>query len=677
VVTETPLVSADSSAPATGRDVPLTTHDQGVGGWRRYVVLLLVDAVLTTVAFLFAFLLRFEGHIPPLHLAQFWSSLPWLLAIRLPLNFGLGVHRWSFRLSGLHEAGRLVLSTVTGSAVFVSVFYFLQKLAEDVSLGPPRSVIVIELLLVTAFMGALRFSPRLALAWLNERRIAGTAETLRTIIVGAGNAGELLLRDLRRSDAHPYLVVGFVDDDPARRACSIGGRPVLGGTAELPRLAARHEVRQLLFAVPGAPAELIRRVLGLCAELKLGYKTLPPASAHPGGGAGASVLQSLAPEDLLPRRAAHFDPHEVRALVAGRRILVTGAAGSIGSEICRQVALAGPAHLVLSDLNENELYLLYRDLKRERPELSLAVEVADIRDEERLRQLGLRERPQDVFHAAAHKHVPLMEWTPEEAVKNNVVGCRNVIDVSEECGAERFVLVSSDKAVSPSSVMGATKWIGEELVRSRAATSSVKLTAVRFGNVLGSSGSVVPLFKSQIARGGPVTVTHPDCRRFLMTTSEAVGLVILAGLSHYGELCILEMGEPMRILDLARLMITMAGRVPGQDVEIVTIGLRPGEKLVEQLMTPEEEARSYLMRESIRVVRSRPASADFDSRIEALAELARTGDRAALLAALAEVVPGYRPAAASVRAAEEARGGVARSRRGSGTSSTPATVHRA
>jgi FlaA1/EpsC-like NDP-sugar epimerase len=616
----------------------------GVAVWKRHVVLLLLDSALITVAFFAAFLIRFEGLVPPRHLAQFWSALPWLLLIRLPLIFAFGLHHWSFRFSGLYEAGRLVLATLSGSAIFVSVFYFLQKQTEDVSLGPPRSVVAIEFLLTTAFLGALRFSPRFALTWLSERRVARGGELVRALIVGAGSAGELLLRDLRRSDEHPYVVVGFVDDDPAKRALSIGGRPVLGGTEDLPRIVRRRRVQQLLFAIPRPPAALIRRVLSLCAELKLSYKTLPVSYAYLSDRAGPSMLQALAPEDLLPRTEAKFDQRELRSLVEGRRIFVTGAAGSIGSEICRQLSAHGPAQLILADINENDLYLLYRELEESFPDLSLTAEVVSIRDLERLQQLAAQHRPQDIFHAAAHKHVPLMEGAPEEAIKNNVLGCRNVLHMAEGCRAETFVLISSDKAADPSSALGASKLIGEWLVRSQAQTSPTNLTAVRFGNVLGSAGSVVPIFKAQIARGGPVTVTHPECRRFLMTIPEAVGLVILAGLSRFGELCILEMGEPMRILDLARLMITMAGFVPEEDIAIVFTGLRPGEKVDERLMTEEEERTSQVIRETIRVVKTPPPVADLDAQIDRLAELAHAGDRAGLLAALGEVVPAYRPA---------------------------------
>jgi len=607
-------------------------------GWLRYPLLVLLDSALVALAFFLAFVIRFEGMIPDRNLAQFWRFLPWIVTLRVGFSFVFRLEHWSFRLAGLHEAGRLVAAHLAGTASFVSLLYFLQKQTEDVYAGPPRSVVVIELLLTTWFAALLRFSPRFAVTWLNEVRIARAGGRLVTVIVGAGSTGELLLRDLRRSEEHPYDVVGFVDDDRPKRHASIGGRPVLGTLDELPAIVRRRGVQQLLFAIPRPPAELIRRVLSQCAELKLRYKTLPVSFAYLNDHARGAALQALAPEDLLPRGETRFDDAEVAALVAGRRVLVTGAAGSIGSEICRQVAAHRPAHLVLADINENELYFLHLELRRRFPGLSFSTEVVDIRDDARLTQLARQHRPQDVFHAAAHKHVPLMEWAPEEAVKNNVAGCRNVLATAEGVGAEHFVLISSDKAVEPSSVMGATKRIGELLVRARAGRSATRSTAVRFGNVLGSSGSVVPIFKTQIAAGGPVTVTHPDCRRFLMTIPEAVGLVILAGLSGYGDLCILEMGEPMRILDLARLMITMAGLVPGKDVEITFTGLRPGEKLDERLMTDAEELSSRLLRGMIRVVQAPPPSEDLEPRVDRLCQRAIAGDRAGVLAGLGELV---------------------------------------
>jgi FlaA1/EpsC-like NDP-sugar epimerase len=332
--------------------------------------------------------------------------------------------------------------------------------------------------------------------------------------------------------------------------------------------------------------------------------------------------------------------------VQGRDVLVTGAGGSIGAEIARQLATHGARALVLVDMNENELYLTARRLAEDYPLTEIHPEVADIREWRRLLRLGLRYRPRYVFHAAAHKHVPLMEDAPEEAIKNNVFGTLNAARMAMRCGAERFVLISTDKAVKPTSVMGASKRVAELVVRDLAGHSATRMTAVRFGNVLGSAGSVVPIFKRQIARGGPVTVTHPECTRYFMTIPEAVGLVLVAGLRCDGDLCVLDMGEPIRIVDLARNLITMAGRVPGEEIPIVYIGLRPGEKLREELLTEEEE-QTRQVRNRIHVAHGPPPPGRFRERLVELRRLARDGDTVRLLAVVRELVPTFTPERAS------------------------------
>jgi FlaA1/EpsC-like NDP-sugar epimerase len=625
-------------APGSHPDVPFRRWTPR----RQEFAILLLDACAVVIAFYAAYLVRFEGHLPSERLSQFWRCLPPLVAIRVLLYVLVGIHRWSFRLSGFHEAVRLVQASVMGSTVFLAFFYFIQRALEDVSIGPPLSIVIIEFLLTTSLVGALRFSPRLANRWSVRR---GPSPTIRTIIVGAGSAGELLLRDLFRSDEHPYRVIGFVDDDPDSRGMSIGGRPVLGGIGDLSSLARQLGVEQLLFAIPRLPPARLREVLDSCADLKLNYKIVPVSFAYLNDRASVSMLQDLAPEDLLPRKQVRFEKEEIRLLVRGRRIMVTGAAGSIGSEICRQLADLEPASLVLFDTNENDLYLLFRSLARRYPDLALAAEVGDVRDPVRLRTVAGQHLPQDVFHAAAHKHVPLMESAPEEAIKTNVTGCRNVARMATESGAERFVLISTDKAVEPASAMGASKRMAELIVRAEAERSRAALTVVRFGNVLGSAGSMVPLFKAQIASGGPVTVTHPDCRRYLMTIREAVGLVLLAGLHHPADLCVLEMGEPMRILDLARLMITMSGMVPEREIPIVFTGLRAGEKIDELLMTGDEHRESRPFREMVRGVGTAAPSSQLMAQVAAIEELATRGDREKLTAALGVLFPTYRPAA--------------------------------
>jgi FlaA1/EpsC-like NDP-sugar epimerase len=602
---------------------------------RRWLLLAL-DGLFVCVSLYTAYMLRFDGRIPPEYWSQFLRFLPFLVALRIFLHWLFGVHHWSFRLAGLPEGVRLVLAGLTGSAVFVAVPYFLQIW------GPPRSVVVIEFFLTTSLAGALRFSSRLTQPLvLDHLRSRAENGLLRTLIVGAGSTGELLLRDLKRSANHPYAVVGFVDDDPAKWRAHIGGRPVLGALTALPEIARHEEIRQLLFAIPGLSAARMREILAGCADLKLKYKILPVSFAYLHDRIGPAMLADLAPEDLLSRQQTDFDPAELKARVEGRRILVTGAGGSIGSEICRQLAGFGASEIALVDMNENDLYLLYRSLGARHPELAVRAEVGDIRDRDRMFALTRACRPRYVFHAAAHKHVPLMEWAPEEAVKNNVTGCRHVVEAAEEAGVERFVLISSDKAVKPASVMGATKKVAELMVRDRARRSRTAFTVVRFGNVLGSAGSVVPLFKQQIAAGGPVTVTHRECRRFLMTIGEAVGLVLLAGLGDYGNLCVLEMGDPIRILDLARLMVAMAGLVPDQDIPIVFTGLRPGEKLGEDVMSEEEMRQSRSPGHGIRVVDTPHPDSEIVALIPSLEAAARAGDRERLLSALAAIVPGY------------------------------------
>jgi FlaA1/EpsC-like NDP-sugar epimerase len=612
-------------------------------GGKRYALILAGDLVATTLALYLAFLLRFEGRIPPERVDQFLRCLLPLLFIRGTLGVAFGTHRWSFRLSGIHEGMRLVHATLTGSVCFATAFYFVQRAAEDVSIGPPRSVIVIEFLLTTVFIGLSRFSMRVTEAWGATRLRVRGDDWVRTVIVGAGSAGELLLRDLERSEEHNYHVLGFVDDAAKKRGTTIGGRPVLGTLLDLPEVAKRWRVELLLIAIPRLPPERLRSLLESCADLKLAYKILPVSFAYLHDRLTVSMLQDLAPDDLLPRSPVSFDQEVIRAQIRGKRVLVTGGAGSIGSEICRQLARHEPASLVLADINENGLYFLFRHLQRVHPTLVAVPEVVDVRDPARLRQLAEHYHPHVVLHAAAHKHVPLMENNPEEAVKNNVLGCRNVLEMAHGAGAERFVLISTDKAVNPSSVMGATKRLAEMLVGDWSRRSPTTFAIVRFGNVLGSAGSVVPLFKLQIARGGPVTVTHPECRRFLMTIREAVGLTLLAGLEGERGLFVLEMGEPIRVLDLARSMITLAGKVPERDIPIVITGLRPGEKLDEQLMSAEEASRSRRVRDGILAVESPVAPSDLRERIETLERLAADGDRAGVLAALRETVPGYTP----------------------------------
>ena len=616
-------------------------------GWRavwanaviRGAVILQVDAALIAGSLSLALLLRFEGAPPRPVIDAAWALLPAWVATRLVVGIIFRLHRWSFWAPGLTEAAQLCLSTLVGSLALlpVSVWMGRQPL--------PRSAYVLELLLTTALLGAIRFGPRLSRRWGVERARARSGEVARTLIAGAGTAGDLLLRDILSSPSHPYHVIGYVDDDPAKVGTSLNGRRVLGTLEDLPRLAAEHRVSAVLLAIPGLHQRRIRALLGRCAHLALRYKLFPGSLAQTERRLSAAMLNDLGPDDLLPREPVSFDSGEIGRHIAGRRILVTGAGGSIGGEIARQVAAYGPSRLVLLDMNENELYLLCRSLQAKYPDLDLHPVVANIRDEARILRVGQEHRPEDVFHAAAHKHVPLMEAAPDEALKNNVLGTLHVARMAHAVKAARFLLISTDKAVRPSSVMGASKRAAEVVIGALAERSRTRFTAVRFGNVLGSAGSVLPLFKQQIRGGGPVTVTHPDCTRYFMTISEAVGLVLLAGLNGYGQLCVLEMGEPIRIAEFAAHLITMAGLVPGRDIPIVYTGLRPGEKLTEDLLTEEEE-RTQVVRNGIRVARAVPPHPEALELVAALRESLDQGDAEHAMDLLRTLVPSYQAAPA-------------------------------
>lgn len=597
----------------------------------RRTMLLVLDGALAAVATWVAFEVRFDGRVPGPYLAALPHAALLAAACRVACNRAASVDRWSFRLAGMSDALRVSFATLAGSGFFAAA-------GALVPTGLPRSIVVLEFFLTTSAYGLVRFGPRAVLRW--SRRLARSGPGAdRTLIIGDGSAAELLGRDLERSPTAQHQVVGVIASDRLLVGSRLGGFGVLGVTADLPDLIARHRIATVLLAERCGSGEDVRRIIETCAACRVRFKIVP-ASFDQSERLSASMLADVSPADLLPRDSVAFDDAALRALVEDRRALVTGAGGSIGGELCAQLARFGVQQLVMVDLNENELYLGSRRLSARHPEVDVRTEVADVRDADAMLRLGERYRPQDVFHAAAHKHVPLMEVAPDEAVKNNVFGTLHVARMADACGAERFVLISTDKAVKPTSVMGATKRVAELVVRDLGRASRTRVTAVRFGNVLGSAGSVVPIFKEQIARGGPVTVTHPECTRYFMTISEAVGLTLLAGLGGYGDLCVLDMGQPIRIADLARYMITLAGRAG--EVEVTYTGLRPGEKLHEELLTEDEE-RSERVRNRIHVTESPAPPHDLAHWLGELRRLADAGDRNTILAVLRALVPTYRP----------------------------------
>jgi FlaA1/EpsC-like NDP-sugar epimerase len=598
----------------------------------RWGILFAIDAAASAGALQVALWLRFDGHVPSPWRDATPAAMALIAGLRILFSAAARLHRWSFRLSGLPDGLR-----IAGAASGASLA-FLLACRPLLGTGMPRTVYVLEFFLATSAIGAARFGPRTVLRWAAR---LGRRAGARTLIVGDGAEAVQLARDLEQNPARCHQLVGLVTGSPRAVGGWIDGHRILGSLSDLPALVRRHQASEVLLADRCRTGPQVRRIMEMCANSRATFKIVP-ASLEQAERLSVAMLEDVAPEDLLSRDSVAFDEAAIRELVAGRRALVTGAAGSIGGELCRQLARYGVRQLVMVDMNENDLYLRGRRLSEEHTGLEVRLEVADIREAHSMRLLGERYRPQDVFHAAAHKHVPLMEEAPEQAVRNNVFGTLHTAAMADACGAQRLVLISTDKAVKPSSVMGATKRIAELVIRDLGARSHTRMTAVRFGNVLGSAGSVVPIFKEQIARGGPVTVTHPDCTRYFMTVSEAVGLTLLAGLGGHGPLCVLDMGEPIRVADLARYMITLSGRAPG-DVRIVYTGLRPGEKLCEELLTDEEE-RSQVVRNRIRLTESPPPPPDLAARLSELHRLAQTGDRAGVIGAMRALVPSYQAA---------------------------------
>ncbi len=604
----------------------------------RSLILLAVDGAIAAASLYAAFYLRFlddtEG-IP----GKYTGSLGWTMAIlvaaRMLSSRFFSLDRWSFRYSDLEDGARLGLAAACGTGLFVlSVFFLRTEIKVEF---PPRSVIVLELLLSGAAMAAARFVPRLVMTYLTDMQRKRRKKSIRTLILGAGSSGEMLQRDLKRSDEHDYHIVGFVDDKPEKQGQLVGGRPVLGSVEDLPRLAKEHRVGQLLVAIPRPTAQRLRRILTVSATAALKIKILPVSYVYLQEKGAISLLKDLSLEDLLERAEVSFD-HGEEAL-AGRRLMVFGAAGSIGSEICHQLLALGGDRLVMADIDENGLYVLQRRFERLYPGRQVVAEVADIREWARVNGLFAEHRPQDVFHAAARKHVPLMERLPCEAVKTNVLGTHHLVRAAQRFDAERFVFTSTDKAVAPSSVMGATKRLGEMLVRSMERPG---FSIVRFGNVLDSAGSVVPLFREQIEAGGPVTVTDAEVKRFFMSISEAVGLVLKAAYGDYGRLCVLEMGEPLLIDDLARHMISLSGAVPGVDIAIEYSGLRPGEKIEESLVAEDEHEVKRVDRR-IYVVEGPPPRPDLEALLEKLEAATAVEENETARRLLRRAVPSYLP----------------------------------
>lgn len=535
---------------------------------------------IAVFAYALSFLLRFDFSLRYNEYYVFLNTLPLLVAAKLVVFYYFGVFRGLWKYASMNDLWQIIKANVTASVFFVLAEVFLFGLQ-----GYPRSVFIVDFVFCTTLVCGLRFFTRM----LRERVEAGTATfRKKVLIIGAGEAGVQMLREYHNNPSMGE-VAGFIDDDLLKRGETIHGVKIYGARKDIPSVAAELGVEEIVIAMPSAKGEVIRDIISYCQIPDIKLKIVPGLHKILNGELEVKP-RSVRPEDLLGRETVTINEQEIGRYLKDKKVLITGAAGSIGSELCRQIARFRPKKLILLDHNENNIYFLAVELRVKHPEIKFWTIIGDIKDIGKLKYTFRRFRPEVVFHAAAHKHVPLMEENPIAAVKNNVLGSRNLIYASGHYGVERFVLISTDKAVNPVNVMGMTKRIAEMILQAKARQDKTKFMAVRFGNVIGSDGSVVPLFKKQIEDGGPVTVTDPEVKRYFMSIKEAASLVLQAGaLGKGGELFILDMGEQIKVIDIARNMITLSGLKPDKDVEIKFIGLRPGEKLSEDLLLDKEK----------------------------------------------------------------------------------------
>lgn len=559
----------------------------------------------------------------------------------------LGMYNRYWRYASIQEL-LVVAIAVTASALAMGIVVQGGTMLGSIPAGFSRVVFLTDWLLTLVTTGGMRLAVRV----VNEPSFGRTRSAGRTarnvLIVGAGAAGTMVAREMRRNPQLGMVPAGFLDDDPAKVGKTMAGLRVLGRTPELPGVVRACAIDSVIIAMPSARGAAVRSVLDMCRQAGVPSQTIPGVFELLDGQVSVSRLRDVDIADLL-RRSPVVGPPEAAAYLEGQCVLVTGAGGSIGSELCRQVAFARPGRLVLLGHGENSIYDVQGQLREQYPAVVVDAVIADVRDQVRIEAVFSRFRPDVVFHAAAHKHVPLMEQNPEEAITNNVLGTAVVVAAAERFGARRLVLVSTDKAVAPSSIMGASKRLAESVVRLAAQRTGQAFMAVRFGNVLGSRGSVVPSFKKQIERGGPVTVTHPEMKRFFMTIPEAVHLVLQAGgIGRGGELFVLNMGEPVRIQDLAADLIRLSG-LELDDIPLVFTGMRPGEKLEEQLWEADAAVEPTANPDVFRVFEgSDPRAGDVARVVPALADAARRGDRAAVQALVAECLETFVPPAPAV-----------------------------
>lgn len=539
------------------------------------ILLLIFDVICINLAYFLSLYSRFGGNVLMIFANSFIRHIPIILFIKIFVFYGFKLYKSLWEFASIDELVEVVEATVISN--IISVFYLLV-----VNAGLPVNIYLMVLILDMAFIGGSRFCIRILRRFKTQLRVTDK-NFKKVLIVGAGAAGSMVIRELRNHNGLNSKPVAIIDDDLAKKNLNINGIPVVGNRNDIVHICKKYNIDEIIIAIPSASRKDIKEIVNECKKTRCKTKILPGVYEIIDGKVNVSTIREVDISDLLGREEVKLDMEGINQYINGKRILVTGGGGSIGSELCRQIANFSPKELIVFDIYENNAYDIQNELLRKHKDLPLTVVIGSVRDRKCLEELFREKKIDIVFHAAAHKHVPLMEHSPKEAIKNNVFGTLNVVELADKYNVSKFVLISTDKAVNPTNVMGATKRIAEMIIQTKNRTSNTEYVAVRFGNVLGSNGSVIPLFKKQIEEGGPVTVTHPEVVRYFMTIPEACQLVLQSGaMAKGGEIFVLDMGEPVKILDLARDLIKLSGFEPDVDIKIEITGLRPGEKLYEE-----------------------------------------------------------------------------------------------
>lgn len=606
---------------------------------RLYVTFLLTSLIIAG-SLLFAYAVRFDFSIPSTYWSRIGLLIPAVLVIKLAVFWQFGCFRGWWRYVSLPDLIQIVKANFLGSILFVVYTVVVYRLDQI-----PRSVLALDGIFCFLAVGGIRFATRIYRESYRPVHPGTELRKTRVLLVGAGDAGQLIAREVR-SNVHLDLdLVGFIDDDPVKKKTTFQGLKVLGTQVDLGRIVNEHGIDEIIIAIPSATGKQIKAIVERCRKTNVRFKILPGVGDLIDGRVSIQQIRDVDLNDLLGREPISLDEVQISHYLQGKRVLVTGAGGSIGSEICRQVARFKPQKLILFENAETPLFLIEKELIQDFSQLPIVPIIGDVRNRSRVDVIFDEQMPQVVFHAAAYKHVPMMERNPAEAVNNNIQGTRLLADAADSCGVEKFVMISTDKAVRPANVMGSTKRVAELYVQSLNKSSQTSFVTTRFGNVLGSNGSVIPTFTEQIEKGGPVTVTHPEVTRFFMTIPEATQLVLQAGsMGKGGEIYLFDMGEPVKIVTLAEELIRLSGLQPHDDIEIVFTGLRPGEKLYEELLLDDEGVLPTLHKQICIAQSVTPPHAELVSRLDALLVDAKALDLDGVRAKLLQLVPEYVPA---------------------------------